>query len=511
MNICLVNPRGVSKSGASIPHGLLQLAAELKAHGHEFAIVDFNNPDIPLEYEKLKRYDVVGLSVNTLQLGHAVEIAQSLGTSSRVIWGGIHCLLDPLSILNRFPKHFVVRGEGEIPLLNLANYLDDRNNLDWLREQDGVCFMDGGKPIINKAFFNSNLDKLNDIDYYCLPEFERYLYSDFYYTTNRVSSLGILVSRGCHWSCTFCINSLLAKHGGIYRTKSIEKIRRETEKIIDDFNIQFVNPSDEDFFLNKVLLKPWMQYAKEKGFFWAANCRYNYFVDSIINKNRLSDLMDHGLFAIGMSIEAGDENIRNEILKKKVSDSHIENAIKIIKDTVGDHLAVNTSFIVNFPGDTRDSRIKMLKIMNRLSREINITFSGPQAYRPYPGSELYDKGIKYKEGDLDFYIKGTAASGSLNAVLDNETYFYTHVARVFFNSRFRFYRYSMAKDGRGYLAIDTSGKKTGIVRWLLAAVIKVLFMPVTIRLHRDYWRMFIEPLAVGWIAKTMEKIICSKR
>ncbi|MBU4415085.1 MAG: hypothetical protein KJ976_08270, partial [Proteobacteria bacterium] len=139
--------------------------------------------------------------------------------------------------------------------------------------------------------------------------------------------------------------------------------------------------------------------------------------------------------------------------------------------------------------------------MNRLSREINITFSGPQAYRPYPGSELYDKGIKYKEGDLDSYIKGTAASGSLNAVLDNETYFYTHVARVFFNSRFRFYRYSMAKDGMGYLAIDTSVKKRGIVRWLLAAVIKVLFIPVTIRLHTDYWRMFIEPLVSDGLQK----------
>ena len=177
MKIALVNPRGTSTPELSIPHGLLQIGAELEAAVHEFKIVNYNDIDIPLNYEPLKSYDLVGLSVNTLQLAHAKKIAESIGDSTKIVWGGIHCLLDPESIMKSFPKHFLVKGEGEQPLLDIVRHLEGKESIDWLAARKGVCFTDKDRRIENDAFFNEDLNQLHDINYYRLDNLEKYLYS----------------------------------------------------------------------------------------------------------------------------------------------------------------------------------------------------------------------------------------------------------------------------------------------------------------------------------------------
>ncbi|OGV40077.1 MAG: hypothetical protein A2020_13845 [Lentisphaerae bacterium GWF2_45_14] len=505
MKIALVNPRGTSTPELSIPHGLLQIGAELEAAGHEFKIVNYNDIDIPLNYEPLKSYDLVGLSVNTLQLAHAKKIAESIGDSTKIVWGGIHCLLDPESIMKSFPAHFLVKGEGEQPLLDIVRHLEGKESIDWLAARKGVCFTDKGRRIENDAFFNEDLNQLHDINYYRLDNLEKYLYSQNFYVpgAEKLGKLSILTARGCHWNCSFCINTLLARHGGTYRAKSFEKIRRETEPIIDGLGIRFLFPADEDFFLNKGMPEAIMGYAKEKNFFWGANCRYNYFVEKIINKGKLAEYVDGGLFFIGMSIEAGDEEIRNSILKKMVKDVHIDNAVDTIENSVGNRLAINTSFIINFPGDTQENRLKMLLIMDRLSRHLNIVFSGPQSYRTYPGStlsELDNEAQGYKTGDMEYYIKSVSESGTPLSLMDNSTYFYTQAVNYFFNQRFKFFELH-EDNGRFSLHLTTRKKKASLVRKLFLFAVNLLFIPVLIRLRFNFWGCFFEPFIVGWCMK----------
>ncbi len=137
MKVCLVNPKSLIPVELGIPHGLLQLTAELKKMKHECTIVDFNNGAITYNYDKLKRFDIVGLSVMTTQLKHASEIADYLGDAVKVVWGGAHCLFDPLSILNRYKSHYVVSGDGERPLVKLLDYLEGRVDLETLSRQGG--------------------------------------------------------------------------------------------------------------------------------------------------------------------------------------------------------------------------------------------------------------------------------------------------------------------------------------------------------------------------------------
>ena len=115
MRVCLINPRFPKSQFLVMNQGLLQLAAEVKRAGHSCEILDFTDRAQAFSPDHLKRFDLVGLSVMTAQLWHAVEIAEALSPHVKVAWGGVHCLLDPLSILNGFPDREGMQLELQLP------------------------------------------------------------------------------------------------------------------------------------------------------------------------------------------------------------------------------------------------------------------------------------------------------------------------------------------------------------------------------------------------------------
>ena len=507
MKIALISPKGASESVIiRIPHGLLQLCAELKAKGHEATILDFTNPNAKLNYAELKKFDLIGLSVTTMQLSQAEEIVRNVGNSAKIVWGGVHCILDPLSILAQYQDSYLTKGEGEQPLLDIIEFLEGRRDIHWLREQIGVCFWDKGF-VDNKASFIPDLNSLNDVNYNDLPMLETYIDIDNYYILDRVRTLEVLASRGCHWNCSFCINALYSKHGGKYRTKSIEKIRRETEPIIDAYGINVVTIVDEDFFSNKELLDGWLKYSSEKGVLWSANCRYNYFSERNINPDKMLEMADNGLFQVAMGTEAGDESIRNNVLQKNVKNTQIQKSIDIIKKSVGNRVAVNSSFIVKFPGDTKFNRIETIKTMDRLSRNFNIDFSGPQAFRPYPGSELTEKNFEQHKGRLDYYTNSFSDKGVPEELLTNETFFYTHVIKVLFSQRFSFFRAMKQPNGKWMVVVAGKGLKKRGAKRILIIFIKLLTPTIHLRLKLNYWGAFFEPYLIGGIARIIDRIV----
>lgn len=502
MNICLVNPLlfgyATPLLSPGVPHGLLQIMAELKKHGHNVSLIDYSLPNQNKDYQYLNQYDVVGFSVMTPQLAHAVEMAKSIKPPTKVVWGGIHCLLDPLSILERFPSHYVISGEGEIPFVKLLQFFAGKLSQEALINERGICLNDK-KVIINPPYFVENLNDLADINYHDLPNLEVYLNQWNYYFQEFYPTLQILTSRGCHWHCSFCINDLFHLHGSHYRSKSIEKIRRETEKIIDEFKIKFVKPQDEDFFFAKTFLDDWKQYASEKGFLWDANCRYNYFNDKMLNRERIAELVENGLYCISMSIEAGDEKIRNEIINKKLTDKQIKHALEIIRESVKDKLSVNTSFIAYFPGDTFASRILVIKWMKYLSQKLNIMFSGPQIYRSYPGSKIdeLDKGSR-KHRSLDSYINeidATATDTSLCGT--DERHFWEGLVPGFFSLRYRFHELTVDADGKNRSRIGT--RKIKGIRLLKFLLFPPLMLSILLRIRLKFWKYFFEPVVCGFI------------
>lgn len=507
MKICLVIPKGIVAADPSIPHGLLSIVSMAKQHGYSCKIVDCNDPDANSSYEYFNTFDVVGLSVMTTQLRHATEIADNIGKHVRVVWGGVHCLLDPESVINKYKKHFVVSGDGEIPFVKLLNYFAGEESFEELKTQGGISFYQD-QPVIGTPFFIKDLNELPDIDYYDLPNLEKYIRDPFYLkSSEKLPSIETITSRGCLWDCSFCINNIYKKHHAFHRSKSFDKVRRETEKIIDDFDIKVVYPRDEDFFApkRKLFVEQWQEYARQKGFSWGVSCRYNYFKQNMITHEKLKNSVESGLFYIGMSVEAGSEDLRNKVIKKNLTNNEIYTAVETIKQSgVSDRLVINTSFIVDFPGDTPQNKIETVKWMNYLSKNINVMFSGPQIYRPYPGTRLYELEHKHKYGDIEYYLAHIVSSGEFGNEIDFASYFYADALVYYFNWRTRF------------LQLDKSTGKYKVIRkWSVGKHIgkilfEILFLTIRIRLKLNFWRFFYEPLVIGWIWYSIRIIIRSK-
>jgi anaerobic magnesium-protoporphyrin IX monomethyl ester cyclase len=495
MKIALVNCKGPQGTMISIPQGILQLSAEAKARNHQVDIVDYNYIELPVSYDSLAKYDLVGLSTMSTQLPHAQEIADSIGNRAKIVWGGIHALLDPQSILSQYPDHLVVSGEGEVPLIDILDTYENRQSMEWLLARPGICAMQDGKPVINIPYYLPSIDDLEDINFYDLPNLEAYL--DVYdaWFAKTIKMLLVLVARGCPYNCSFCINSVHRKHGGKYRVKSIEKIRRESIKVIEEFNIPFIQPRDELFFSNKKLVAGWLEFVREYNLLWPANCRFDFFREGHITADYIENLVESGCYSLGMSVESGNEQVRNSLLNKELSDSQIDHAIDVLEKSAGRKMTLGSSFVLYFPGDTRQNRIDTIKWMDRLSQRTNVIFSGPQIYRSYPGTDLYKTEVNvFQGGDISGYVEMLSYDGTEKSLASSpEAYFYSNMLPVYFNYRFR-------------KVILTSGENEPPT-WEVSDEANTICPPdlywvmgiIRLRLKLNFWFLFIDPKVLPWI------------
>lgn len=498
MRIALVSPiiNKIRSGNIPIPQGILSLSAVVKNKECQCDILDYNKHDYGIDI--LRKYDLVGLSILTSQLPHATHLANKIIKNTKIVWGGIHCLFDPLSILRSYPKTFVISGEGENPLSDLIDYLSgERPDIDSIA---GLSYSSAGEFRVKKPVFLKDINTLPDVDYFDLPYLEKYIDIDLFYFKKKMRTLEVVTGRGCCWDCSFCINSIFRKHKAFHRTKSFDKIRREITKPIENFKIEVLLPADDDFFADKKLVSAWSSYTKAKGLLWRGNCRYNYLGRPGLMEEDLKRLANSGLFEVGMSIEAGDEGMRNRLLNKVLRDKDIIKGVNVIKESKAD-IVVNTSFISYFPGDTEENRIKMIRLMDFLSKNLNIVFSGPQVYRIYPGSKLSNIENKNATNDLSYYLDNLTFDGWLKGAEkqdEDELLFFSIVLSHFFNMRF-----NIIEGFENNEMKKTAYKKDSLS---VRLIMFVLMATVTFRLNTNYWGFFVEPRYIGKLYRLIRGI-----
>src|SRR5580765_5303848 len=109
------------------------LAASLRAGGHVVALLDASAPFAPTDHaqiaERIAAFapDVVGLHLKTLHVQPAYALAASLRDRFPLVAGGPHATIVPDEPFGR-GFHWVIRGEGEDALVELADAVDGRRD-----------------------------------------------------------------------------------------------------------------------------------------------------------------------------------------------------------------------------------------------------------------------------------------------------------------------------------------------------------------------------------------------
>ncbi|MBU1043326.1 MAG: B12-binding domain-containing radical SAM protein [Candidatus Omnitrophica bacterium] len=369
---------------SSPPVGVMSIAAYLNSKGYNCKILDIGLKKMSLQeavdFAKEMKPRMIGITILTPSTITAVPLANKIKKEIPEIvigCGGMHVCVDP-TFIERYPAFdFGVRGEGELIMLEILKKLDNGEKIAGLYEGDYV----------------KDIDALPDPDYE-LIDFKEYGYP-LDPIEKRETGFTIMSSRGCPFSCSFCCKTASRKYVR-YRSplKVVDEIQRNLSLSRGVYN--FI---DDTMTLNKKnCLEICAEIVKRKlKIQWLAMTRADSLDLELVKAMRKS-----GCREVFIGVESGDLRIRNQVIKKKVSDQAIKDAIKVCRK-VG--LRTSIFLMLGFPTEGIDE----------IQRTVNYPFTskadimGIHLTCPLPGSELYEQAIEEEiiSGDIvDQFISG---------------------------------------------------------------------------------------------------------
>jgi len=378
------------------PIGLLSIGSTLKREGFEVTIID---AAVESGYRNLVEKEIsrkplfVGLSVMTPQVPAALEISDLIKSKSAdipLVWGGIHPTLYPEQTLKDRSADIIVRGIGEEAVVELSEKLIKGDDPDRV---NGVAYKKNEEIFLApEREFPLNMDSFPELDYGLIP-IDRYIHRRYpEWNSSQVRTLMVYGSIGCPYKCRFCINSII--HSSRYVYKSAERILNEIELLIKKYDLSHINFRDEDFFVSKERLRQLLNGIKARRlhFTWEANTRASYFNPNYLSAGILERMQECGCVRLGIGAESGSDRVL-EMIKKDITIQHVINSARISHRS---KIVIGYSFMIALPGESNDEMVATAQFIVRLTEENNRNYIvGPQIYRPYPGSELYQECLKY--------------------------------------------------------------------------------------------------------------------
>ncbi len=368
------------------PLGLLYLSSVLRQSGHQVRLSIAAGED-PVAVAQAWKPDVVGYSVYTgsqayyrdlnLQIKEAVDVVS--------VFGGPHPTYFP-EFVEEPGVDAVCIGEAEGAMLDLVNAVEAGSPLtgieNWWFKRNGRVEHNPIRPA------EDNLDLLPFPDRELLFEVDEF--------TRQSGIKHFVTSRGCPYDCTYCFNHALAE---IYRGKgkrlrqmSVDKVIQEVKWVQEHYPMQFVVFLDDLF----IVYRDWLQelaerFPQEVGLPFFCNVRAN-----LVTPEKIALLKQAGCASVGMGLETGNPRMRNEILKRNLSDEQILEASRLIHEA---GIQLLTTNMVGLPGGSLENDFETLA----LNHACRPAYANAFLYQPYPRTELgeYAHQHGYVEGTLD--------------------------------------------------------------------------------------------------------------
>jgi len=366
------------------PIGVMYIATFLNSQGYNCKILEVGLKGFSLQetIAHIKKISprVVGISILTPSTITAVPLAREIKKKMPHIiigCGGIHVSVDPIFI-KRYPYFdFGVKGEGELIMLEIMKKLDSGLKISGLYNGRYV------KKLDTLPFPDYNLISFKEYGY-PLDKKEK-----------RHAPVAMITSRGCPFSCSFCCKN---ESRNYVRFRSVKNIVDEIENnyTISRGEYSFM---DDTISLNKKNTAEICEdiIKRKLKISWVAMTRADY-IDIKLAKL----LKKSGCRELFLGVESGDPRIRNEVIKKKVSNEDIFKSIRICR-LVG--IRSSIFLMLGFPSENKKEVEKT--IYYPISSKADIM--GIHLTIPLPGSELYKQAIKEKiipKDIIDKYILG---------------------------------------------------------------------------------------------------------
>ncbi len=402
MKILLVNPSDSAHQNNFLfqkifppvpPLSILYLASYLEDAKYSVEIFDMfvesGTKKNLLEKISVDRFDIVGFSVLTSSFNNSLELSKEikhLFPDTKIIWGNIHPTLFYKEIIETGFVDYIVKGEGELVLINLLKALQLNEDLHAV---DNICFFSKTENKIVSTKNKSNVVIMNKVLYpaYHLLNLDNYKYFPLFAIQNERFSL-ISASRGCPYRCYFCAQDIMVKKP---RYRDPKLVVDEIQFLYEKFNITVFIFSDAYF---PYSISSGIAFCKEiinrnlhTKIKWITETR----IDQV-NKELLEIMKRAGLQFIMYGIESGDQRSIN-LINKNIE---ISNARHIVNLTKESKIITIGLYVIGLPWESKED----CKETIRFSKKVNCDISKFNILIPYPGTKYYNE--YFKDQNLDF-------------------------------------------------------------------------------------------------------------
>jgi radical SAM superfamily enzyme YgiQ (UPF0313 family) len=194
----------------------------------------------------------------------------------------------------------------------------------------------------------------------------------------------MMAGRGCPYGCSYCCNPILRERfsglGKYVRFRSVENVLSEIRLLTSHYVVKTLNFQDDVFTLDRDWTLQFCQaYRKQFSFPFWINTR----VERVNDEEMVAALAHAGCRGVRIGIESGNEKLRAEILKRRMSNDEIRQAFALANKH---GLNVYTCNMLGVPGETA-AMIEETIALNRELEPADLQFS---VFYPYPMTELYD-------------------------------------------------------------------------------------------------------------------------
>jgi len=358
------------------PLNLMYLSAALKRAGHEVRLADAG---FPRQVERVLagfRPGLVGFTATTGLHRPLLELCRELKARHGFfsVFGGPHPTYFP-EMIEEPGVDAICRGEGEAALVELADALERGEDRPY--HVENFLFRTPQGVVENRVRpLPSDLDELSWPD--------RELVDAIPYCRDFPVAV-FMASRGCPYGCSYCYNTNLRQiYAGqkTYRCRAPERVVEEIEACRRGRAFQFVYLFDDCFGVDEAWLARFCElYGERVGLPFFVNFRAD-----TLTEQGLRLAAAAGLAYVGIGPETGSEELRRELLNKRVSDEQLLNAAGWLHRH---GVRFTTYNILGLPGTSLEDDLQTL----RLNWRMRPSFAETLMFEPYPRTVLGDRAV----------------------------------------------------------------------------------------------------------------------
>jgi radical SAM superfamily enzyme YgiQ (UPF0313 family) len=362
-----------------IPLGLLSLAAQASATGHDVRVLNlfaFAWKDIE-DIITATEADLFGLSCFTQNRRGSImlmNLIRRMHPKAHISVGGPHASALPHELLAHCSAiDTVVLGEGEQTFMELINRLENRVTTQGI---SGTAWntIDGPRSAEPRTLI-ADLDRL-------IPP------------TRYFDDHIVLSARGCAWDCSFCASRSLWGRG--IRTHSADYVLDMLETLVKKHGQRAIAFKDETFTADRQRALALCNGMLTRGLniAWSCDTRAD-----VLDAELLTAMRSSGCQRLSLGVESAEEEILRQF-NKKISPAAVREATRLARAA---GLSVRYYMIVGSPGET----------MATLQRSLDfVREAGPSEviFNPFtllPGTREWERALQSSACDPHCFFTDT--------------------------------------------------------------------------------------------------------